>query len=564
MDINDLLQPFEFSVQVSIDGRILDYLLSVDATGHVHRAEPLVFELPAITQKLILGESDGQLERKIKAYARLFRYLVPLVLAGKLPNYQEQLATLVDEINQRLSKKGILWSNLPDNLPSTLAFNLRKFYTTQKQVDPDAKSTFESIEYIINNLKNESDKLEDKLKNFITLPNSIAADFFSAVLPFLDFYTQTKIFRGFAYMKSEKVKNYLLEEINVPSCEPYSGSILHALKVYGAEDSNIFDAVAGFYERLDKQQISGITLINTLDVLRHYLRPRTKEIALEILRSNHQAGAYYAAEVLLNIGTTQKEIAREIMASFQTTNPDVSKVVFRIFEECLSEEYLPSADEILSVFVQTIVKAPDSDIYKNMAGIAIKTGIYLQPDKLIELFYHESAAVRSGVLHLINDFYEKLQRNFKPFKTERMLICYRDLSKTSEVEVAVQAIRLLGKAGHKKDVDFLLERISIDFQNHPIDEEAIKAINLIIQRIPYPFQIEPRYLAALANNRYTLKVAALKGLRYSPRTNFKKALADQYINDIHPVSEAAKELLSVPSRSIGIRLQEIAQKWGLL
>jgi HEAT repeat protein len=199
-----------------------------------------------------------------------------------------------------------------------------------------------------------------------------------------------------------------------------------------------------------------------------------------------------------------------------------------------------------------------------MAGIAIKTGVHLQPDKLIELFNHESAAVRTGALHLINDFYEKLQRNFKPFKTDRMLICYRDFSKASDVEVAVQAIRLLGKTGHKKDVDFLLERISIDFQNHPIDEEAINAINLIIQRISYPFQIEPRYMAALANNRYTLRVAALQGLRYSPRTNFKKALADKYKNDIHPVSEAARNLLSAPFRSIGIRLQEIAQKWGAL
>jgi len=563
MDTDDLLQPFEHAVQVNIDGRILDYLLSVDLSGHVHHVQILIFELPASTQKLILGESDGQLERKIRAYAHLFRYLVPLVLADKLPDYQKQLGSLVDEIKQRLAQRGILWTQLPsDILPSTLALDLRKFHTSQNRVDSTTKLIFESIEYIIDHLKDESpDKLEDKLNNIPALPNSIAADFFPAIIPFLDFYTQAKTFRRMADIKSEQVKNYLVDEIKVPSSEPYISSILHALKIYGTEDNDIFNAVVGFYERSDKQGIFGYNLINVLDLLRRYLRPRTKEILLEVLRSNHPSGAWYAAEALLNIGTHQKEIAQEIMPSFKSGNPDVCKVIFKIFMECISEEYLPSADETLNVIAITPLKTTDSDTLSIMADLAIKTGIHLRPYHLLELLNHESATFRCGILNLIHHFYEKLQRDFKPFKSARMLTCYRNLVKNVETEVAVQAIRLVGKIGQKKDIDLLLETISEDFQNHLVDEEAMKAINLLIQRMPYPFQIESYYLAALANNHRSLKVVALQGLRYSPQYKFKKALADKYKNDsFPPVSEAAKNLLNAPYRSISIHLSQFIQK----
>lgn len=563
MDTHDFLQPFEHTVQVNIDGHILDYLLSVDLTGHVHHVQPLIFELPTSAQKLILGESDGQLERKIKAYGRLFQFLVPLVLAGKLPNYQEQLGSLVDEIKQRLAQKGILWAQLPsDVLHSTLAFELRKFHTSQNHVDPTTKLVFESIEHIIDHLKDKSqDKLEDKLKNIPALPNSIAADFFPTIIPFLDFYTQAQTFRRMADIKSEQVKNYLLDEIKVPSSEPYISSILHALKTYGAEDNDIFNAVVGFYERSDKQEILGYNLINVLDLLRRYLRPRTKEILLEVLRSNHPSGAWYAAEALLNIGTHQKEIAQEIMPSFKSGNPDVCKVIFKVFMECISEEYLPSADETLNVIANTPLKTTDADTHSIMASLAIKTGVQFLPNRLLELLNHESATVQYRILHMINHFYEKLQRGFEPFKSVRMLACYRNLAKNANTEVAIQAIHLLSKIGQKSDIDLLVGIISKNFQNHPIDEEAMKAINLLIQRIPYPFQIEPCYLEALSNSRYSLRVAALQGLRYSPHFKFKKALADKYKNDpVFSVSEAAKNLLNAPFRSISIRLRELIQK----
>jgi hypothetical protein len=70
MQVTDMFPSFQFPVQVTIDGRTLDYLLTVDETGHVFEAVPTVYELPLLAQKLILGETDGQLERKIRAYPR--------------------------------------------------------------------------------------------------------------------------------------------------------------------------------------------------------------------------------------------------------------------------------------------------------------------------------------------------------------------------------------------------------------------------------------------------------------------------------------------------------------
>jgi hypothetical protein len=106
------LTPFQHAIQITIDDKPIDYLLTVDETGHVYEAKPMIFELPEAAQKLFFGKSDGQLERKIEALAKLSHYLLPLSLAGQLVAFQEELVPLVQDIKRRLADKKMQWRDL--------------------------------------------------------------------------------------------------------------------------------------------------------------------------------------------------------------------------------------------------------------------------------------------------------------------------------------------------------------------------------------------------------------------------------------------------------------------
>ncbi len=409
--------PFQFTMQVSIEERCLDYLLTVDESGHVYEAIPMVFELSSNAQKLVLGKTDGQLERKILAYSRLFKYLLPMVLAEKLTAYQKQMAPLVEEIQRRLAERGMIWQNLPiAELPNCLALNICTIFLNPTQIDATEKELWEKIAYIIQHLEN---KPAEALYELLRTRSLTVAHFVMAIIPFFELYVQVGAFEYLAYTKSETIKRYLLNELGSTSFERYAGGILRGLEVYQPGGEDIYNAVVSFYQRTDKKRDDGYHLVKILDVLEHYQTPRVKEIGLELLRSCHHGAAPFAAEMLLKTGVKEEEIVQVMMPFFKAADPNISRVAFTIFEQYISKEYLPSASETLDIFITTLSKGTNSTISVCMKDIAIKTGAHLLINRLFEALDHESPTVREGMQFLINRLHEEKHIDSKSFTPTR-------------------------------------------------------------------------------------------------------------------------------------------------
>ena len=136
--------PFQHSIQIIIDNKPIDYLLTVDVTGHVYEAKPVVFELPEVAQKLILSDADEMLEKKIHAFARLIPYILPLTLAGWLKRYHEEFATVVQEINERLNEKGQKWKDLYHHaIAGSIASKVLKLFSPGMLTSRKQKSSWQ-------------------------------------------------------------------------------------------------------------------------------------------------------------------------------------------------------------------------------------------------------------------------------------------------------------------------------------------------------------------------------------------------------------------------------------
>lgn len=550
MNATSNFMPFQFPVQVTIDGRTLDYLLTVDETGHVFEAVPTIFDLPLAAQKLILGETDGQLERKIWAYTRLFKYLVPLTLARKLPTYQEVLNPLVEEIERRLQEKGMKLQDLPDAfISSTFGLQVLSVYDPNKVASPHLVEVWTNITSIIENLGRETGSNEIwSLGRYETNP---ASGFFPAIMPFLNSQMQRVAFERLEYKKKEPPKRYLLEELEVPSCQAYAEGILKALRACKSEGDDIYNAVIQFYDRSKK--LNGGTLAYLIEILGNYPTLRTKEIGFEIFHLNEPYAAGYAAKSLLKIGISEKEIVEALLPYFEKADYGAStNKALSVFYH-ISAENLPDVHTILEVFIRMLSKGNNPNLAYSMVGIAKKTGLFLLPNLLFELLSHESPGVRGGTLVLINCSENGDKAPVADYRTPEMIARFLELTYDSNGTIAKDALILLRNIGctqkTPKYIDHCLKIIAQNPQDVSLRCEAMRAINETLYHVPYQNQIEPIYLAALEESNYNFRAAALNGLRYSPNETFKRTLQTRFREDTEQeVRRAANNLFPSPLR----------------
>lgn len=542
--------PFQFPVQVTIDGRTLDYLLTVDETGHVFEAVPTVFDLPLAAQKLILGGTDGQLERKIRAYTHLFKYLVPLALVRKLPTYQEVLTPLMEDIDRRLQEKGMKLQDLPDAfISSTFGLQVLSVYDLNKVVSPHLVDVWTKIASIIENLGRETGSNEIwSLGRYETNP---ASGFFPAIMPFLNFQTQRVAFERLEYKKKEPPKRYLLEELEVSSCQPYAEGILKALRACKPEGDDIYNAVIQFYDRSKK--LNGGTLAYLIEILGNYPTLRTKEIGFEIFHMNEPYAAEFAAKSLLKIGIDEKELVEALLPYFEKADYDASTNKALSVFYYISAENLPDVNTILDVFIRMLSKSNNPNLAYSMVSLAEKTGLFLLPNLLFELLSHESPGVRGGILVLINCSENGDKAPAADYRTPEMVARFLDLTYDSSWTTAKEAILLLKNLGSvqrtPKYIDHFLKLITQDSQDVSLRVEAMKAINETLYHLPYQKQIVPIYLAVLQESDYRLRVAALDGFRHVPSKWFKRTMHERFQEDAHEeVRRAAINLLLSPMR----------------
>jgi hypothetical protein len=556
---------FQFSLQVTIENQILDYLVKVDDIGQVHEATPMIFELPIVTQKLILGETDEQFERKIKAYAGLLKYLVPLVLAGQLPAYQEQLHPLVEEIKQRLQNRALQWGELPlKSLPFSLVREVIEVYQ-RGTASPALKACWEKLVYII---ENQNGWTQDEVR-FLGYHHAIlAADFFPVIIPFFKPNFQGEFYTNLRNVQSEELKNYLLKELNEPFSKPYGHNIVYCLAKYDPADLSIYEAVLNFYKRIETDLGANSGLWAFLSFLKHYPFPPTKEICFDILLLNQWESSVEAAGILLTMGVKQEEIVALLMPDFQSGNPDLSRVAFAIFAKHIAGEYLPNADKVLDIYVNELINNEVSYSVHEMPAIAAKTGIHHTSNRLYEFLEHENKNVRFGILAIINGYFDINISRVRNFLTPQMLDRYWDLTADPEEFVARTAIALIGKIGFWKRradyIDYLLD-IGRNTNSRYIKIETMKAIYAIMHWIPYPRQVEPFYLEVLENSDSSEWGYALLGLWFSPNRALKKALWNKYKDHTDSyVRHTAAYLLKRPHRGLRLvmyNIKELIKDW---
>ncbi len=561
MNIAEPFLPFPFAIQVNIHDRSWDFLLSIDETGQVLEAIPAVFELPVITQKLTIGETDGQLERKLWAYPNLLKYLLPLALAGKLPSHAQKLEPLLEEIKQRLQKRGLMWQQIPfETIPDSFAKQVLEAFGANAEESSNLKELWEKVVFIIENPNswpiNEVRFLGYNHPGF-------AAVFFPAITPFYEANFQPAFFENLQNAKSARVKRYLLEELARPSCLPYSSGILFALSDYTDGDKDIYDGILQFYAQ--SSNLDDYHFEKIMDILKQYPTPRTKEIGIEILHANKRRSALHVTKILIDIGVPQGEIVAIMMPFFKSADPYIAEAAYSIFGECISKEFLPSATETLDLYVIALSKQRESYITNYVSGIASKTGIHLLTNQLYDLLQHEIPSVREGILGLIIGLYHRKQVSFAAFMSPQMVDRYWNLTNDPNSKVSIMAIRMISIIGFEQKrenyIDLLLE-IAGKTQDENILSAAIRSINDILEVIPYQFQIEPLYLEVLEVTDYFSRYETLYGLRFSPNRAFKRRLQKKYKDDAFDlVRMGAMNLFRVPFRGLRIYWLETSERF---
>lgn len=519
------LTSFQFSVQVNIDGSTFDYLMTVDDSGQVFEALPMVFELPEIAQKLILKDLEHGLERKIRAYSKLLTYLLPLSLAEQLPSYKQQMAPLVEVIKKHLAEKNLHWEKLPlKSIPKSIAKEVLKVFGRKSTASSSLKARWENLVRIVENTEQASGI---DLKYLGSHHPATTADFIPAINPFLKSHVAYEVLE---YAKPKTVKRFLLDEFENPVCKRYSNSILYTFSKFPGGHPDIYDAVVRYYQKSDN--LSEYDLEKIMYILYHYSRPETRKIGFEILNLNQRKSALAAARTLIKGGVSEEEITKLMLPHFLEADPIISEAAFGVLGEYSSANHLPSAEEVLNIYVEVLSKKnKHSFIVRDSAALAAKTGIFLMTDRLCALLQHELPSVRVGIINLIIFYHRDGYEHFEAFTAPSLIDPYWNLVYDADPHIMSRAITLIGIIGAKlKDanyIDPLLEKIQY-VEDSWVRSCAVEAINTILPHIPYPIQIQSVYLSILEDSTFGFRHFAFEGLIYSPDQTLKKVLWEKY------------------------------------
>ena len=554
--------PFQYTIQATIDDTTIDYMLTVDETGHVYEARPMVFELPEMGQKLLFSGTNGQLEEKVRAFARLSSFILPLRLEGKATRYEEAFAPLVQKINKRLNERGYKWRDLHGHaVPGSIASKLLGVLNLSLSESRKQRYKWMQIGLVIQNLKGEISS--DFVQSLSEEHPDIAADFLPAIIPFLLPGARRASYEALGNIKTAAVQRYLLSALELPYAQHFAIPIFKALKGYPPTDVQISDAAIRFYHRPKDMPIPILPL--TLELASHYPSTQAKAFAYEILQLNNKYSAVHAARALLRMHTPPQQITDIAIPLFMAADPDRSETAFRILAlEELPAAYLPEAMKVLGIIVDTLSQRRNSSIINALPSLALKTGLYHYPDSICQLLTHEAPAVREGMLRLIRDAFQMKDVDIRPFVGEELLKQYLALAYDNNDEVAQYAITLIGIICSGKKIKTYISTLLELYQQKSKDDvklEILKAINSILSVVGYQAQIEPVYLSALENRNPNYRIEGLRGLRFSPDTALKNKLLIYKKDFVKSVREEAEQLFNVPNKTLLIHTQKENRWW---
>jgi len=88
----------QFQIQTTLEEVSLDFLLTIGDAGKIQSVEPMIYELPEITQKMILGDKKQILDRQIEGYSGLIYYIIKLLLSDRLLSERETYKEVISYI----------------------------------------------------------------------------------------------------------------------------------------------------------------------------------------------------------------------------------------------------------------------------------------------------------------------------------------------------------------------------------------------------------------------------------------------------------------------------------
>lgn len=497
-----------YCITIRIGTINIDYRLLIDAKGELLSVQSLIDELPKTAKKLILGKDSITLKRKIIAYKKLIKFILPLLIEDRLPHYKSNFSEVV-------------------------------LYLKNNFTYPQLNENWKQIESLITNVKSNS--LHDTIRNLTTQTPSIATDFLPAIIPLLTPRMQRIAFKWLGELRVDELEEYLLAELSYPFSTPYASGILSAIGELKTPSNSVFSAITTYYYRNDKKE--EITLGNLIMVLSKFPREETKNIGLDILKRNKDYSVERAADVLLFKFNMRKEVADVLLPHFVNVARGKSEAAFSIFCNRELTEFLPDKEIVFNSFIKSFEKGIN---HYSIPNIARKTGIAHWYEKILLLLENKKPRIRKGVLILLDCLIGESE--FAEYKSNRFTEKYMELVLDQNFEVAQRAINLIKQIGqplaNQKNIDLLLKV----FENHPKNNlaplSAMKCINSLLHDMPYPSQITPFYLAALEEDNDNYRIAGLNGLRFSPDIALKKELL-RYKNDANiEVREIASSLFN--------------------
>ena len=544
--------PFQHALQITIDDKPIDYLLTVDETGHVYEAKPMVFELPETAQRLVLGETDEQLEKKIYAFAGLFKYLLPLSLANQIEAFKTAFEPLVQEIYHRLTQKGLEGLDLSvASAPDAVASKIYRFYQSHQEPERKILSLWKNIENVFEYYrKMEPSYFLDKISKEVP---EITADFFPAIIPFLGLSGKSSAFEYLGRTGLAHIKTYLLKELAQPFSRHYAIGILKGLLAYEEKEEHIYKTVIEFYGREKKLDV--FTTDSLVKIIAKYPTSRTKEICHEVMLKAPHPASTTAASALLKMNVPPQDIMDVVLPRFHAADPEVSESAFTVLSlEEVPVEYLPEVNTIFDVYIHILSKRYNGTIVHAANQLFSKLSILHLSTQICSYLKNGSVHIQRGMLALVKclfDTYPIEHEAVQPYITEKMSKAYLSLATNQSISITAPALHLIAHLGmHEGKEEFVAPLLDI-YQGEfdvLIRNEVLNAINHILFNIEYPPELEPIYLDALESSNPNLRVYALWGLRFSPNKDLKKYLLKYKDDPNKKIRAIAEQLLHRPTK----------------
>jgi len=511
MNFSESKDRISFAVRVKVAGKEIDYLVEIDSNGMVTGAHATVFKLPLKAQYLFIGKDSDEIIRKVKAYQGLFKFIIPLMLADRLPSFKPEFASIIDEIRNHIGAAAEIGNH-----------SFLRFRSSIKEVEAFEESINKKLWFEIEKLLTdlEERKSVNHLRQIIKIERGCVIELFPYIIPFFIHNAQRRIFELIGEARLVQFRQFLIEELKASFCDPYASGIIHAITEIGYGEEWVYKSLTEYYDQSKKPTHGSLARICT--GLKPFHLPRSIEIGFEVLDMENSFSAKFACDLLVHLGN-EKEVAKIVMFLLKKDDLDKMQTAFSM-AETLSSALLPSAEEMLNIYVKALQIARNTSLITSMVIIAKKTGAIYLYDQIYELLYHTHKNVKYGVIELISRVVKV--ENIEIYFSEKFLRRYIEITGEPNNKSNEQIIDLIAWIGNDtleiRYINVLLRIMEILKKNQHLKFRIMIQINRMLLQMKYQPQIETLYLEALEQDEERIKLLALDAFRLSPQLFFKR------------------------------------------